>query len=502
MVMAKSSGLAMSWEEWSKKDGIALADLVREKKISAREVARQVAAGVELMNPKLAAVLEVFADVVKNPDADGPAKDGRLYGVPMFIKDSGSGLKGRKREGGSKFDKGQVAKETDPNIVNFLSAGLVPLGRSTTPEFGMTFDTTTDYLGEVMVTRNPWNLQHTPGGSSGGSAAMVAARVTPISMAADGGGSTRIPASFCGLVGLKATRGMVPRPAKQSEYMVRMGAEGVVTRSVRDTAAVYDYITRVPNGGTFMNVARYQGSYLKAIRKAPPKLKIGLSTGAWGRPGKTDPEVAKRVRDVARLMESLGHAVEEVHDRKICDWEQLWAAYYCQWISVCAQFRTRAADRGINSPDLKDYLGPMTRRHLEASDRYDKFDIWKMMEQNNSVTRGFGAILETYDVLLTPTLAVRVPEANGPYSLLRDEALDPWVDRLFGACRYTMPGNETGLPGISVPAGLDSDGLPIGAMFYGKWSREDLLLQIARQIEKAKPEWFDQPAPLNVAAAG
>lgn len=161
--MAKSSGLAMSWEEWSKKDGIALADLVKKKKISAREVARQVAAGVELMNPKLAAVLEVFTDVVKNPDTDGPAKDGRLYGVPIFLKDLGSGLKGRKRESGSKFDKGQVAKETDPNIENFLSAGLVPIGRSTTPEFGMTFDTTTDYLGEVKVTRSPWNLKHTPG---------------------------------------------------------------------------------------------------------------------------------------------------------------------------------------------------------------------------------------------------------------------------------------------------------------------------------------------------
>jgi amidase len=157
-----------------------------------------------------------------------------------------------------------------------------------------------------------------------------------------------------------------------------------------------------------------------------------------------------------------------------------------------------AADRGINTPDLKDRLGPMVHRHLEAADRYDKYDIWKMMSQNNSVTRSFGAIMEKYDVLLTPTLAIRVPEANGPYSLLRNEALDPWLDRLANACRYTMPGNETGLPAISVPAGLDNEGLPIGAMFYGNWSREDLLLQIARQLEKAKPEWFDQSAPLNV----
>ena len=353
---------------------------------------------------------------------DRPARDGRLHGVPVFLKDLGSRLKGRRQESGSRLLAGNVSKDTDPLVENFLSAGLVPIGRSTTPEFGMTFDTSTNYLGRVMVTRNPWNLKYTPGGSSGGSAAMVAARVTPISMASDGGGSTRIPASYCGLVGLKATRGMVPRPLSQSEYMVRISAEGVVTRSVRDTAAVYDYITRVPNGGSFMNVARYQGSYLQAIRKDPPKLKIGLSTGTWGRPGKTDEQVAKCVREVARLMESLGHRVDEVDDKKICDWDAMWQSYYCQWIGSRAQFRTMAADRGINTPDLKDHLGPMVHRHLEAADRYDKYDIWKMMGQNNTVTRGFGAIMEKYDVLLTPTLAIRVPEANGPYSLLRNEA--------------------------------------------------------------------------------
>jgi amidase len=494
--------LAMTWEEWSRHDALALADLVRKKKVSAKELARQVAAGIERANPKLAGVLEVFTDVVENPDNDGPAKDGRFYGVPMLLKDVGSSLKGRKCEAGSRLHKGDVTKATDPNILNFLSAGLVPIGRSTTPEFGMTFDTTTDYLGELKVTRNPWNLKHTPGGSSGGSAAMVSARVTPISMASDGGGSTRIPASFCGLVGLKATRGLVPRPLKQSEYSVRISCEGVVTRTVRDTAAVYDYITKVPNGGTFMKVERYRGSYLAAIEKDPPKLRIGLTTGSWGRPGKPDEQVAKRVREVAKLMESLGHHVEEVDDKSLCDWEQLWWSYYCWWLGTRDQFRATAADKGINAPDLKAYLGPMVHKHLEAEGRYSKSDIWKMMSYNNNVTRSFGAAMEKYDVLLTPTLAVRVPEANGPYSLLRDEALDPWLDRLANACRYTMPGNETGLPGISIPAGLDSGGLPIGAMFYGNWCREDLLLQIARQIERAKPEWFDQVAPYNVAKAG
>ena len=140
----------------------------------------------------------------------------------------------------------------------------------------------------------------------------------------------------------------------------------------------------------------------------------------------------------------------------------------------------------------------MVYRHYVAAERFDKFDIWRMMSANNVVTRAFGALMTRQDLLLTPTLAIRVPAANGPYSLLRDEDLDPWVARLSAACRYTMPGNETGLPGISVPAGADRDGLPIGAMLHANFAREDLLLQVAAQLERAKPEWFNQVPPVHV----
>jgi amidase len=374
----------------------------------------------------------------------------------------------------------------------------VPIGRSTTPEFGMTFDTATDYLGQTKVTRNPWNERRTPGGSSGGSAAMVAAGVTPISMSSDGGGSTRIPASFCGLVGLKASRGRVPRPLKQNEYSVRISIDGVVTRSVRDTAAAYDYMQRVPNGGSFIAMQPFPGSYLDAIAREPKKLKIGLSTGAWGRGNATDTAVAQRVREFGRVLEGLGHAVEEIDDKTLCDWETLWWGYVCQWIGSRAQFHLTVAERGLKVEALEELLGPMTYRHFLAADRYDKLDFFRMMNANNTVTRQFGAAMERHDLLLTPTLAIRVPEANGPYSLLADEELDPWVARLCDACRYTMPGNETGLPGISLPAGLDADGLPIGAMLYGNFAREDLLLQVAAQVERAKPEWFAKRPPISV----
>ena len=186
-------------------------------------------------------------------------------------------------------------------------------------------------------------------------------------------------------------------------------------------------------------------------RASRAKLKIGLSTARWGRGTDTDPQVAARVREVARLLELLGHAVEELNDDAICDWETMWSGYMTQWLSSRSLFTTMAADKGIPTSDLRNLLNPMTWRHYEAADRYDKFDIFRMMNANNTVTRQFGALMDRYDMLLTPTLAIRVPEANGPYSLLRDEPLDPWVNRLADACRYTMPGNETGLPGDQHP---------------------------------------------------
>lgn len=497
--MTQSNTLPMSWEEWHRHDAVALADLVRSKKIASKELSAQAAAAVARTDPQIEAVLGLYEDAVADPDRDHPSTDGRLYGVPMFLKDLGSGLAGRKQESGSKLFKDHVVEATDPLIENLLRAGLIPIGRSTTPEFGMTFDTATDYLGRVKVTRNPWKLERTAGGSSGGSAAAVAAGVVPISMSSDGGGSTRIPAAFCGLVGLKATRGRVPRPLSQSEYISRISIDGVVTRTVRDTAAAYDYLTRVPNGGSFIRMGPPVGSYLQAIERDPGRLTIGLSTGMWGRVTPTDPEVAERVRAVATLLDNLGHHIEEIADQSVCDWPALWLAYRINWIGSRAQFATMAIERGLTPERLESQLGPMAYRHYLAAERYDKFDIWKMMGCNNTVTREFGRLLERFDALLVPTMAIRVPQANGPYSLLREEELDPWLDRLCDACRYTMPANETGLPGISVPAGLDAEGLPIGVQLYGNFCGEELLLQLAAQIERARPEWFSAVPPVHVS---
>jgi amidase len=493
------SALAMSWQEWARHDAVSLAELVRTRQISPRETVAQAAAGVAKVDARLGAVLEVFADTLANPDTDGPDRAGPLYGVPFFLKDLGSGLRGRLQESGSALMAGYVAAATDPLLENFLRAGMVPLGRATTPEFGLTFDTTTEYGGQRRVTRNPWNLARTPGGSSGGSAALVAAGVTPLSMASDGGGSIRIPASFCGLVGLKPARGRMPPPLARNEYLVRVSIEGVVSRSVRDTAVAADALRHVPNGGTFMPLAPPPVSFTQAVARDPARLSVGFSTGRWGRGTDTDPEVAGRVREVARLLEHLGHAVEEVDDARICDWEELWWAYHASWIGSRVMFADMAEARGIAPDALGAHLTPITYQHALAAAAYSPRDIYRMMALNNRVTRQFGALMGRYDVLLTPTLAIRVPEADGPYSLLRDEPLAGWIARLTDACRYTMPANETGLPAVSIPAGMDTDGLPIGAQFYGNFAREDVILALAAQVERARPEWFARTPPVHVS---
>jgi amidase len=492
---------ALSWSEWASLDALALADLVAKKKISAKEVAAQAKAGIDAANPTLEAVLEVFEDVVADPDKDGPNKDGAFYGVPLLLKDIGSGLKGRKQESGSKLLRDFVVPETDPLVANFLGGGLVPIGRSTTPEFGMTFDTTTSYLDKVITTRNPWNLKHTPGGSSGGSAAMVSAGVLPISMASDGGGSTRIPASYCGLVGHKASRGLVPRQIGGSDYQSRHVNEGVVTRSVRDTAAALDATGHGPQGGFFVRVTPTVPSFLDALKDVPKGWRIGLSTGPWGRATPVDDQVAARIREVGKLLESLGHTVEEVKDEQVCDWTAMWRGYIAHWITSRMAHQGLARSRNVDVSRIKDFMVPMVWRHFEAAQTYKLVDLMNAMNDNNVVTRAFGKLMDRYDMLLTPTLAIRVPLANGPYSLLRDEPLTVWMDRLADACRFTMPGNETGVPAISVPAGLDAEGLPIGAQFHGKFGRDDMVLRLAAQVEAAKPEWF-AARPKNHIAAG
>ena len=204
------------------------------------------------------------------------------------------------------------------------------------------------------------------------------------------------------------------------------------------------------------------------------------------------------MREVARLLEQLGYGVEEVDDAALCNWEGLWNSYLTQWISARLMYVPLAVVRGLDANDVAALLTPMARRHFEAARSYSTLDLLQAIAGNNTVTRAFAGFFDHYDLLLCPASAVRAPRANGPYSLLRDEPLDVWLKRFADAGRYTIPGNEAGVPGISLPAGRDTDGIPIGVMLYAGHGAEDALFAIAARLEQERPAWFSQRPPVSV----
>lgn len=491
--------LPLSWDVWGSLDAVALAELVRSGQVSVLELAGQAAAAIARVDHELCCVLEVFEDIVENPGLSEASHEGLLYGVPILLKDLNARLKGRRQENGSALYRGAVSTETDPFISNILSSGLVPVGRSTTAELGLGWDTATIHAGALLVSRNPFDMRRTPGGSSGGSAAIVAAGAVPVATSSDGGGSTRIPASHCGLIGLKPTRGLCPRPPGGSEYQSRISTDGVLTRSVRDSAAVLDYTARVAPGGSFMEVSSDAGAYLSGLRRPPARLKIGWSCGMWGRSVALPVETVRRLEAVRSLLAEMGHDLIPINDDDIVPWADLWEGYTINWMSARSQLELVAARRGLSRDELQGLLTPMVGRMVDASARYGLADLWRMMALNDRVTRSYGALFTRIDVLLTPAYAVQVPMANGSSSTMATGNVDAWFDAQLDAARYAIPCNEVGAPALAFPTGLGNDGMPIGMQLCGRWRHEGQLLQLAHAIENTKPEWFGVRPAIHVS---
>ena len=495
------SGLAMSWSEWGKLDATGMATLLSTKQVTPIEVARQAAKAVELLNPELNCVLEVFEDVVADPTKDGMNQFGLFRGVPMFVKDAGPYMRGRLNESAMAFLKGNHVKEDSPLCRNFRRAGFNLLGRTAIPAGGMHI---TDSLLEG-ISRNPWDLKRTPGGSSGGSSGAVAAGIVPICHSGDGGGSTRSPAILCGLYGHKPTRGLLP--TYSSYYTSPIVTEGVLTKTVRDTARAYDQmIHREAGDDAFIPIQMPTQSYSTTIQSDPLPQRIALNTGDWTRSGtKIDPEVVERVHEVGKLLESLGHTVVEVDEAEICEQNLLFENITTMLYHYGLDWKALSDATGI--PINEETLEPAYRQQVEYRAKNPVTLEMKAKEREAMVTvsKQIGRFFARYDALLMPVDLgpASIAGPKNPISPLApvntQEEYKEWISLHVDDSRYNTVANFTGVPAFGFPTGLLAGGLPIGAQLYSAWGNDALLMQMVAQIERAKPEWSGLTPPLHTS---
>ncbi|MGH3353014.1 MAG: amidase [Nocardioides sp.] len=448
-------------------DAIGLAELIRKRELSPREAVEDAIARIEKHNPSLNAVIATrFEEALADVDAGLP--DGPLHGVPVLIKDLNMDVAGLPSSRGSRLFADHVPECDSELVARYKRAGMVVLGTTNSPEFGLNASTEPQLHGP---TGNPRDLTRSPGGSSGGSGAAVAAGLVPVAHASDGGGSIRIPASMNGLFGLKPSRGRVTPAPAPSTLSGPSSVHHALTTTVRDSALLLD-IGSVRVAGTAIGVP--------ALTSRPPRpLRIGLTTAFTDGP-ETDPEVVAAVEDAAHLCASLGHIVVPV--------DAPWApgAASAQTAPLMGvTFTTAVQDRLAElGRDLReDDLEPFTHLLFEHYSSLPATELSRALSAAQRIGWQVGAGFDQYDVLLTPTLARRVP-ALGLLDTTRPATIYEHGS-VFSA--WTSVFNATGMPAMSVPLGTDSDGLPIGVQFAADLGQERLLLALAAQLEEAAP---------------
>jgi len=476
-------------DDLARLDGTAQADLVRSGAITAAELVEAAIDRIERVNPIINAVIGERFDRAR-AEARGVLPDGPFTGVPFLVKDLGLNIAGEPYHAGTRFLKeaGYIARTSSYLADKLRSAGLVVLGRTNTPEWGCTI--TTEPL-SYGPTRNPWDTNHSSGGSSGGSAAAVAAGLVPMAHGGDGGGSIRIPASECGLVGLKPSRGRVSQGPLVGESWMGATIDGVLTRSVRDTAAMLDAISG-PMPGDPYTAPPPSRPYTAEVREAPGTLRIGLLDHPLDPPAEGAPECRAAVHDVAALLESLGHTVEAAHPSALED--DGFSHHYRQVVAACTAADVAYWEHEVGRPLDEDDLEPDNLALARWGRSLSAADYLAVVEWLHGWSR---RVVEwwlpldgsaSYDLLLTPTIAAPPPTIGhlaGPGS----------GARLRELLQYTAQFNVTGQPAISLPLVWSAAGLPIGVQFVAAPWREDVLFRLAAQLEQARP-WADRLPPV------
>lgn len=483
--------------EYERHDALGLAALVSSGEVTPTELVDAAIARIERDNPRLNAVVHTQFDRA-HAEAGGPLPDGPFRGVPMLLKDLMAEDTGEPCTQSTKL-LADYRPQRDAELVRrFRRAGLVVVGRTNTPEFGIYGVTEPVLRGPA---RNPWNPDHTPGGSSGGSGAAVAAGMVPLAHGGDGGGSIRIPASHCALVGLKPTRARNPAGPVAGERWAGLVCEHVLTRSVRDTAAMLDAVSG-PDVGAPYHAPPAAGPFLAEVGAPPGRLRIAFTTRAlFGKD--THPDCVAAVEAAASLAAELGHEVEET-----CPEYDQGAMVRAYFSIVAAGVNTsvrQAGELAGRAPRASDFERPTWMLKLIA-DKLTAAEYATALQTVQATGRRIGAFFDTWDVLLTPT-AARPPARVGEFALSGRErlllgvlrtfptrglllkALDDLADNALSATPNTMLFNMTGQPAVSLPLHWNADGLPIGTQWVGRFGDEATLLRLAAQLETARP-WF------------
>jgi len=471
-------------------DGLGLAQLVRDKKISASELLDATLARAEKAQERINCFAALYPDLAREQIARcGP--QGPYGGVPFVTKDLSVGVKGAPLTGGSRAYRDTVSAEDTTLTKRYREAGLVFFGSTTTPEFGLTLTTESTLYGQ---TRNPWDRTRIAGGSSGGAAAAVAAGVLPVAQASDGGGSIRIPAACCGVFGLKPSRGRVPMGPSRTEGWNGLSTVHVVSRTVRDSAALLD-LTHGPETGSRYIATPPARPYLSELEKDPRPLRIALwRTAPNGT--KPDADAAAGLEATAKLLESLGHIVVEAGP--ILNGEALGkAALFTISANIAAQLDEHGQARG--RPVGDDEIEPITAGMVQLGRTVAMAELAKANNTFITAAIQYEHFLDAggFDLTLSPTLH-RAPDLLGTMALTADR--QKMGEAVAGFAPHCAVFNQIGAPAMSVPLHWTAPtatapaGLPIGMMFGARYGAEGLLLNLAGQLERAAP-WVHRRPP-------
>ena len=458
-------------------DALGLAALVRARKVSPSELLDAAIARTEALNPRFNFMAQKHYDFARRAIAGG-LPQGPFTGVPWLLKDLNTYIADEITEGGSRFYRGNRATVTSELVRRHETAGFVVFGKTTTPEFGLTGTTENKLTGD---TRNPWNPDYIAGGSSGGAAAAVALGVLPAAHATDGVGSIRIPASCCGLFGLKPSRGRVPMGPLRTEGWGGLSTHHAVTRTVRDSAAILDATWGVEPGSRY-GAPSPDGTFLSQLQRKPGKLRIALMIDPLSH-SPVDPQCDEAARAAARLCETLGHHVTEAAP-KIDTTQLAFASFAIMGPSIAADVADRAKTTGIKpGPDV---LEPITLAFLEYGKTFSGMDYARANTILQSAAITMGQFMADYDLILSPTLAAP-PLKLGRIGLSPDCDFQTWGQRAAVFSPYAQIANMTGQPAMSVPLAMSNGGLPIGVMFLAGYGEEAMLFRVAAQLEAAAP---------------